>query len=206
MGKDKVINIILVEDDLEESKIMQEYINTRSDIKLVATAKSSEIALEKIKTFIPDAIILDIELNGGKGSGLEVLDRINEMKLDTKPIIIITTNISSKTVYTYAHEKGADMIFHKLKDDYSPELVINNIVLLSEIKSREKLNNNSGITSINDFREKISDRIKSELNLIGISSHLIGRNSNRPEKYPLYIVCLTTQKFIDTRRRGYDQK
>ena len=175
MGKDKLINIILIEDDINESEAMQNYINSRDDIKLVATAESSKEAIEKIKTFIPDAIILDIELNEGEGSGLEVLKEINEIKLDVKPIIIITTNISSKTVYTYAHEKGADLIIHKLKKDYSPELVINNVILLSKINNRERLNNDSNIKYISECRNKISDRINRELNLIGISSHLIGR-------------------------------
>lgn len=175
MSKDERINIILVEDDKNESNAIQNYINSRDDIKLVAIAESSKEAIDKIKTFIPDAIILDIELNEGEGSGLEVLKEINEIKLDVKPIIIITTNISSKTVYTYAHEKGADLIIHKLKKDYSPELVINNVVLLNNINSRERLNSNTDLKNTNEYRNKISDRINRELNLIGISSHLIGR-------------------------------
>ena len=52
---------------------------------------------------MPDAIILDIELNNGEGSGLQVLEQIKELDLDIKPVIVITTNISSKTVYVYAH-------------------------------------------------------------------------------------------------------
>lgn len=175
MCKNKLINILLVEDDKNDRAIMENYINTREDIKLVATAKSSKDAIENIKTYIPDAIILDIELNDGEGSGLEVLEKIKELNLDVKPTIIITTNISSKTVYTYAHEKGADMIFYKLKNDYSPELVINNVLLLSKINNREIANKNIEYETKMDIRNKISERINRELNLVGISSHLIGR-------------------------------
>ena len=101
---------------------------------------------------------------------------MKNLNLDFKPVIVITTNISSKTVYTYAHENGVDMIFHKLKEDYSPDLVIRNILLLSEIKTNEKTENNIiEKQSEGEYREKISERINREMDLIGISSHLVGR-------------------------------
>ena len=175
MSKDKPISILLVEDDKQDCLNMKNYISSRDDVKLVEIVDSPEKAIKSIKTYLPDAIILDIELNNGEGSGLEVLNTINTLNLDVKPIIIITTNISSKTVYTFAHENGVDMIFHKLKDDYSPELVVKNIELLyktmSHIKTHNSLNENDFISA----RERLSDRINRELDLIGISSHLIGR-------------------------------
>ena len=175
MGKNKLINVILIEDDTTECINMKNYINSRDDIKLVDIVSSPEDAITSIKTYIPDAIILDIELNNGKGSGLEVLDGMKSLNLPFKPIIIITTNISSKLVYTYAHENGVDMIFHKLKDDYSPELVVRNILLLSEIKAGERAVTKLEVESANDYKNKISERINRELDLVGISSHLVGR-------------------------------
>ena len=175
MSKNGIINILLVEDDIQDCKIIKEYADTRDDVKLVKIANSSKEAIKDIKTYVPDAIILDIELNNGEGSGLQVLEQIKELDLDIKPIIVITTNISSKTVYAYAHSNGADLIFHKLKDDYSPELIIENILLLCKINRTEKLNKNISTETESEFRDKLSDRINRELNLIGISSHLIGR-------------------------------
>lgn len=173
MSKNGIINILLVEDDIQDCKIIKKYADTRDDIKLVKIANSSSEAIKDIKIYVPDAIILDIELNNGEGSGLEVLEQIKELDLDVKPVIVITTNISSKTVYDYAHNNGADLIFHKLKDDYSPELIIENILLLCKINRKEKININAETEG--EFRDKLSDRINRELNLIGISSHLIGR-------------------------------
>ena len=175
MSKNGIINILLVEDDIQDCKIIKEYADTRDDVKLVKIANSSKEAIKDIKTYVPDAIILDIELNNGEGSGLQVLEQIKELDLDIKPVIVITTNISSKTVYAYAHSNGADLIFHKLKDDYSPELIIENILLLCKINRTEKLNKNISTETESEFRDKLSDRINRELNLIGISSHLKGR-------------------------------
>lgn len=176
MREDKPITILLVEDDREECNLMKNYISTRNDVKLIGIANSSKTALEYMKTYVPDAIILDIELNDGKGSGLEVLEQINNSIMSIKPIIIITTNISSKTVYTYAHENGADLIFHKLKNDYSPELIIKNIILLSKTSAKSINKSNAKNTeTINDYRNRISERINRELDLIGIGPHLVGR-------------------------------
>lgn len=175
MSNKRPITVLLIEDDKTDCINMKNYINTRDDVKLINIVNSPEKAIESIKTYIPDAIILDIELNNGEGSGLEILEKLKSLKLDFKPIIVITTNISSKTVYTYAHENGVDMIFHKLKEDYSPDLVIRNILLLSKIKTNEKLENDIEKQSEGEYRERISERINRELDLIGISSHLVGR-------------------------------
>ena len=176
MNNKKPITVLLIEDDKTDCINMKNYINTRDDVKLINIVNSPERAIESIKTYIPDAIILDIELNNGEGSGLVILESMKNLNLDFKPVIVITTNISSKTVYTYAHENGVDMIFHKLKEDYSPDLVIRNILLLSEIKTNEKTENNIiEKQSEGEYREKISERINREMDLIGISSHLVGR-------------------------------
>lgn len=178
MCKDKPITILLVEDDKEDCELIRNYINTREDVKLIGIVNSPDKALESIRTYMPDAIILDIELNSGKGSGLEILKEMKSIEMDFKPIIIITTNIVSKTVYEYAHENGADMIFHKLKDDYSADLVIRNILLLTEAVSSRKIISNlnhRNTETVGDYRNRISDRINRELDLIGISSHLVGR-------------------------------
>lgn len=177
MSKNKPISVLLVEDDKIDSTNMKNYIDSRDDVKLVDIVASEETAIEAIKTYLPDAIILDLELNNGGGSGIEVINAIKDMRLDVKPIIVITTNISSKTVYAYAHENGVDMIFHKLKDDYSPDLVVRNIILLNNAKiAINHLDNASKpIETIHDRRERISERINRELDLVGISAHLVGR-------------------------------
>lgn len=178
MGKDKLINILLVEDDIEDSNLIKNYIDSVDIIKLIGIANSVSTGLEYVRTYMPDAIILDLELNDGQGSGLEFLEEIKNIKVDVKPIIVITTNIYSKTVYTYAHKNGADLIFHKLKSDYSAELVINNILLLNKTKEANRIENgvkSKTLETINDYRNRISNRINRELNLVGISSHLIGR-------------------------------
>lgn len=70
---ERKIKIILLEDNNEESKIFQNFINKRNNITLVAKTKSSDEALILVKKYSPDVIILDLELHEGKGSGFELL-------------------------------------------------------------------------------------------------------------------------------------
>ncbi len=175
MSKNKPITILLIEDDKIDCINMKNYADTREDVRIVNIVSSMNEAIKSINTYLPDAIILDIELNNGEGSGLEILEKIQKMNLNVKPIIVITTNISSKTVYTYAHQNGVDMIFHKLKEDYSPELVIKNVMLLVETKEFEKRDNKMPEESPIEYRNRLSERLDRELDLVGISSHLTGR-------------------------------
>ena len=199
MGVIKPTTILLVEDDQQECKIIKEYIDSKDNLKLIGIADSSDKAIELVKTYVPDTVILDLELNNGKGSGLQFLEEIKKIELDVKPIIAVTTNIFSKTVYAYAHNNGADLIFHKLKEDYCAELVINNILLLTDMAKTKKQNSIYKETK-NEYINKISDRINRELDLIGISCHLVGRkyihdsiiyileNNNESENVFIYLA------------------
>lgn len=178
MDLNKPMSLLLVEDDEQDCKLFENYMNTRDDVKLIGITKSSSQAIQYIKTHMPEGIILDIELNEGKGSGLEVLEELNKIKFDVKPLVAITTNISSKEIYTYAHKQGTDIIFYKLKEDYCPELVIKNLLILRKSLCNIRIKNiteDINTETIAERKERISNKINSELDLIGISSHLVGR-------------------------------
>lgn len=64
----KIISILLVEDDKQDCAKFIKYIKSRNDIKLVGTTDSDIEALELIKKTLPDVLILDIELHNGSGN------------------------------------------------------------------------------------------------------------------------------------------
>ena len=57
----------------------------------------------------PDAVILDLELHRGGGSGLDFLKKVQEAALDHPPYILITTNNISAITHKTARELGADL-------------------------------------------------------------------------------------------------
>lgn len=173
------ISLLLIEDDENDIELFKSYIDTIDDIKLVAITNSSKEGIEYVKEYSPEAIILDIGLHGGQGSGIEFIENFKRYEKNFKPIIVVTTNASSKLLYTKLHDSGTDLIFYKKQTDYSPQLVIS--ALLSLREALYKCNNNyindkNYIETVIERKTKISDRVNSELDKIGISSHLKGRN------------------------------
>ena len=174
----KPIRLLLLEDDVLQCETFKNYINTIEEVKLVGITNSSDKALELFKECMPQAVIVDIELHNGQGSGIEFLEKVKENFNSFKPIIIVTTNSASNILYDNLHTSGVDLIFYKQQEDYSPKLVISD--LLSLKKSLYKYNNTnkifeSMIETPEEQNKKIEKMINSELDLIGISSHLKGR-------------------------------
>lgn len=166
------MTILLIEDDKNLCNAFEKTISSRNDVSLVAKTNSSVEALKLVKTHKFEAIIVDLELHYGTGSGFDFLKELKAMNMSVNPIIVVNTNIISDVVYEKIHKGFADMIFYKKQKDYSPKLVIDSLVLLRRNESIDTVQ----ITETPEDRDKmISDFINSELNLIGINYKLKGR-------------------------------
>ena len=173
--ENKPMKLLLIEDDIKECNIYKEINKARKDIKFVAMTGSDIEGLKYVKDYMPEGIILDLELNkgNGTGTGFNFLKELKQMKLTIMPKIVVTTNICSDSVYEFLHENGVEFIFYKKQNNYSQENVINTILLVRGYKSnimqeeKEEININN--------QDKISEKINKELDLIGISTHLQGR-------------------------------
>lgn len=167
------IKIVLLEDNEYEIKQFENYINKRDNIVLVGKTKFSDEAISLVKNFSPDVVILDLELHEGAGSGFEFINNLKNISLDINPLKIVTTNIASNIIYDKLHKDFVDLIFYKKQTDYSPKLVIESALLLlqtSEVKGK----NNVKDTKEKD--DKLCREINEELDLIGISYKLKGRD------------------------------
>lgn len=171
----KPMQILLIEDDNSAVNEFKEYISSREDVKLIKYTNSSNEGIEFVKNYMPEGIILDLELHNGQGSGIEFLQEMKNLKLDFKPLIVVTTNVASNTVYDHIHRVGVDFIFYKKQSDYNVELVINSMVSLRETLYSENAKVKTTTETPMEREERIKDRINLELDLIGISNHLKGR-------------------------------
>lgn len=172
------MSLLLIEDNINDCIMFENYLKQRNDVKLLAITNSDIEGLELIKKYSPDAIILDIELHKGTGNStsFNLIETLSNMNFKIRPKIIVTTVVTSNTVYDYLHEKGVDLIFYKKQPSYSAETIINTLLLLNNYKEKTI---SSGIfestTNSTDLEEKFSDMINNELDLIGIGLHLQGR-------------------------------
>lgn len=170
------LEILLVEDDPMACREFVENIDESTNMTLIGVTNNADKALEYIKEYLPDVVILDLELHLGSGSGLNVLADLKTFPLNRSPFILITTNNTSPVTYNTARELGADYIMSKHQENYSVKNVIDFLQILStSILGRRKLisaDNNEETPKHN--QKRIQRRITSELNNVGINPKSVG--------------------------------
>ncbi|MDB6353441.1 chemotaxis response regulator protein-glutamate methylesterase [Trichococcus sp. K1Tr] len=105
------INILLVDDSAFMRQILKEKISEIDGLNVVATARNSQEAFQKIKQFNPDLITLDIEMPGM--NGLETLKVIKE-SYDIP--VMMMSSLSGKEITIEALEAGAIDFIEKPAD------------------------------------------------------------------------------------------
>lgn len=83
-----MISIIIAEDQYMLRKAMVQLIEFNDQMNVIEDCGNGVDAFEFIEKYHPDIAILDIEMPGL--TGLEVLSKIREFKIDTKVIIVTT--------------------------------------------------------------------------------------------------------------------
>lgn len=168
--------VLIIEDDNKECQKFIDCIKNRIDFEIVGITDSDTEGLNLLKQTKPNGIILDIELNNsssGNPNSLEFLSNLKNLNLGYSPIIIVTTHINSKRTYEIIHRNGADLILYKGHPKYSCNYVLNQFLSLYNTSSKSELELSNERTREN--KNKLSNLIDHELNLIGVTSNLKGR-------------------------------
>lgn len=175
--ENKVLSILIIEDDPAACRELRQYIEKINDLKLAGITGDSDEGIEMVRSMLPDVVILDIELHHGHGNGILFLAKLNTLMLPMRPYILITTNNSSNITYESARQLGADFIMSKHKPDYSAQYVIEFVRMMQHaILSRQP-------SAIEELREEDSfeknlpaytRRVYRELDWVGISPRNIG--------------------------------
>ena len=126
---DRKLEILLVEDDHIVCEEMTDIILNSNDLTLIGVTNNAIKAIEYIKDKLPDAVILDLELHQGYGSGLNILQELHNSPPARMPYILVTTNNSSSMTYELARTLGADFIMSKHQEGYSNKSVLDDCIL-----------------------------------------------------------------------------
>ena len=172
----KPMKILIIEDDINDCNNFINCAKKRNDIEIVAITDSDIDGLKYVKTKNPEGIILDLELNNstsGNTDSLEFLSNLKKLNLKYEPIVIVTTHVNSKRTYDILHRNGVDLILYKDHPKYSCNHVLNNFINLRQVASCKSTS--SIEEAIEDNESKISDCIYHELDLIGVTAKLKGR-------------------------------
>jgi len=172
----KPMKILIIEDDPLDCKNLMDALKMRDDFELIAITDSDIDAIKYVKLKHPEGIILDIELNNsnsGSTDSLEFLNNLKKLELSYSPSIVVTTHINSKRTYDILHRNGVDIILYKDHPKYSAEHVLNKMIALRECSPKSSLDTLK--EELIDNEKKISDIIYYELDLIGVTPNLKGR-------------------------------
>lgn len=175
--ENKVLSILIIEDDAAACWELRQYIEKINDLKLAGITGDSDEGIEMVKSMLPDVVILDIELHRGHGNGILFLAKLNTIMLPMRPYILITTNNSSNITYESARQLGADFIMSKHKPDYSAQYVIEFIRMMQHaILSRQPSGPELPVEE-DSFEKNLpayTRRVYRELDWVGISPRNIG--------------------------------
>ena len=172
----KPMKILIIEDDIDDCNSFVNCIKGREDIELVALTDSDADGLKYVKLKHPEGIILDLELNNsttGNTDSLEFLSKLRKINLNYEPIVIVTTHVNSKRTYEILHREGVDLILYKDHPNYSCDYVLNKFLNLRKVPIKQTVNTLK--EEIKENENKISECIYHELDLIGVTAKLKGR-------------------------------
>lgn len=188
---DKILSILIIEDDAAACKELKECIEQYEELKLAAITGNAHDALTLVRSHIPNIILLDLELHRGGGNGLLFLNELSKMHLDHPPYILITTHNMSDVTLEQARELGADFTLTKYEEGYSAKYVIDYIMLMRNAIRKK----NASISPLPEMTPAQAEqltitRIQRELDLIGVSTKLVGYN------YLVDSILLTIQGHV----------
>ena len=171
------LSVLLVEDDANTCREIIQYMHDLDDMALIDVTNNSAKAEEIIRDSLPDAVILDLELHKGSGSGLSLLQALQQNTPAQMPYVLVTTNNSSTITYEAVRQSGADYIFSKHQADYSAKSAVD---FLRSLKNIIQNNHRCPPHAANEGEsplqksKRLHRRISEELDHVGISPKATG--------------------------------
>ncbi|MEE0264612.1 MAG: sporulation initiation factor Spo0A C-terminal domain-containing protein [Acutalibacteraceae bacterium] len=169
------LSILIIEDEIELCEEYKNKITQKDDLILIDTTNNTDTALNLIAEFLPDILILDLELHNGFGNGINLLQDLTKLSLKQKPFILVVTNNISSVTHKIVRELGADFLITKNQKDYSVDMVLNFIASISHTAFAHNNSYSSDAEAVQSYEQSVKNKINTELDLIGISSKLKGR-------------------------------
>ncbi|MBO0380241.1 response regulator transcription factor [Staphylococcus hominis] len=159
-----MISIIIAEDQYMLRKAMVQLIEFNEQMKVVNDCNNGGDAFEFIEKYHPDIAILDIEMPGL--TGLEVLSKIREFKIDTKVIIVTTFKRPGYFEKAVANEVDAYVLKERSVEDL--------IQTIKHVMNGEKEYSTSLMTTL--FKESNPLTYKEQVVLREIGDNLSGKD------------------------------
>ena len=174
-----LLSILIIEDEDEICTKFKTIIDHTEGLSIACTTNSSYEGLLLFKEYLPHIIILDLELHGGSGSGIDFLKNLNQLNLSPKPYILVTTNNSSPLTHKYIREMGCDFVMSKYESDYSEQKAVDLILTMKDVILNHQISltptfHSPASESPASKKSQLHRMITSHLNQVGINPKVLG--------------------------------
>lgn len=161
------ITVLIADDNPEFSETLSNCIQRQDDMEVITKVRDGEEALDAISKFSPDIVLLDVIMPHLDGIG--VLERINVIKMEKKPICIMLSAVGQDKITQKAISLGAQYYIVK---PFDIELLIKRI---RELKNYQPQQSNNFITkeTKTQYIELPEDQAKGEGNLEALVTNII---------------------------------
>lgn len=160
--------ILIADDNQDFSQTLASYIQEQEDMEVIGIAKDGEEAVNMITNIKPDVALLDMIMPHMDGIG--VLEKMNTIKLDRKPIYIMISAVGQDKVTQRAVGLGAEYYVVK---PFDIELLIKRIRELKNFKPVQNSNGFIGREVKQQYVEIPANAEKSQENLEALVTNVI---------------------------------
>lgn len=125
----KRISLLIVDDNAQQSEMLMQYFNTKSDIEVLGACSNIRDAAHMINQTNPDALITDMVMP--HADGLSLLERLNSSEFKAMPQTIFMSAATSEHMVQSACNLGAkfylvkpcdnDILYKRLKDMFAKD-------------------------------------------------------------------------------------
>lgn len=173
------ISILIADDNQDFAKTLANYIEEQEDMEVKAIAKDGEEALDTIEKIEPDIVLLDVIMPHLDGIG--VLEKVNNIKLNKKPICIMLSAVGQDKITQKAVTLGAEyyvvkpfdieLLIKRIRElkNYMPGQNLNNFIT-KEIKQQYVEISNNGEKNSNNLEALVTNIIHE----VGVPAHIKG--------------------------------
>ena len=128
------INVLIADDNQDFSHTLSAYINSQEDMQVLGMAKDGNEAIDIINDTNPDVVLLDVIMPHLDGLG--VLEKINSMKKEKRPMCIMLSAVGQDKITQKAIGLGAEYYVVK---PFDIELLMKRIREIKNFKPTQEI-------------------------------------------------------------------
>ena len=187
MEPERRYKVLIVEDEPRYSEPLKSCFNQSVDFVTMAVTDSEAEALTLVKSGLPDAMVVDLQLYNGEGDGMLLLHHIYDLKqiLPLRPYIVVLTSVVSERIKERLSSGLADFSFSKRTKNYTPELILRHLRAMSSEFDCNRTNRLRPLPSILDKEALIYERVEREI------CHYYVKHGNQAKDFLVDAICMT---------------